>query len=145
MAVAKSIEREGRILRWRSTTTYSLLVARPSPDAGVILNAVKNPLPDAQIGLWPDARLGTSHGRDRWTKGLLREAHSIGVQVADVRFIPAEGESPFQCAAILEEIVDGPVGVTPRRLPLWIGSFEGEMLALALAMGRVAPSSTSTC
>lgn len=50
----------------------------------------------------------------------------IDVRIADVRRRPAEGDKPRPYAVILEEVGGS------RSLPIWIGQFEGESLALQL-------------
>lgn len=50
----------------------------------------------------------------------------VEVRVVDVRRRPAEGERPNFVAVVLEEVAG------PRRLPIWVGDFEGTAIALHL-------------
>src|SRR5262249_35554159 len=50
----------------------------------------------------------------------------IEMRVADVRRVPLEGDRKIQYIVVLEEI-----GGT-RRVPIWVGTFEGQSIAIQL-------------
>ena len=93
---------------------------------GVEVGAVKTRLHKARATLrrllWSELREGAMTAAEE-----TRPAELVEVRVADIRRKPVEGDAPRQHVVVLEE-----AGGT-RRLPIWIGAFEGEAIALTLA------------
>ncbi|HEX5505413.1 MAG TPA: bifunctional nuclease domain-containing protein, partial [Thermomicrobiales bacterium] len=89
---------------------------------GVEVGAVKTRLHKARRTL--RKRLWTTWREEDMTAAT--DAQLVDMRVADVRRAPAAGDKPERYLVLLEEVGGA------RRLPLWIGSFEGEALALAL-------------
>ncbi len=92
---------------------------------GIEVGAVKTRLHKARATL--RRRLWSELGEGEMTvAGETRPAELVEVRVADIRRKPVEGDAPRQHLVVLEEAAG------TRRLPIWIGPFEGEAIALTL-------------
>jgi RNA polymerase sigma factor (sigma-70 family) len=96
--------------------------AETAARAGTSVGAVKVRLHKArgrlrrQLGpWWEEERMPAGEPTD-W----------VQTRVADVRWAPAEGEVPERHVVLLEEVGG------ERRLPIWVGPFEGTALAMSL-------------
>ncbi len=89
---------------------------------GIELGAVKNRLHKAR------ARLREELWEWQEDHRMQAEAQSgeVEMRVADVRRRAAEGDLPSRSVVLLEEVGGS------RRLPIWIGEFEGTAIALSL-------------
>ena len=102
---------------------------RPNPAAtaeaaelGIEVGAVKTRLHKARATLrrqlwatWKEAAMPT-----------VVESEAVEVRVVDVRRTPAKEDHPSHTVVVLEEVRGG------RRLPIWMGDFEGTAIALHL-------------
>jgi RNA polymerase sigma factor (sigma-70 family) len=91
---------------------------------GVEVGAVKTRLHKARATL--RRRLRSVWQEEVVEMATAGDSQAIEVRVADVRRPPAEAGKPRHHVVVLEEIAG------TRRLPIWIGPFEGEALAFAL-------------
>jgi RNA polymerase sigma factor (sigma-70 family) len=73
--------------------------------------------------------------RDLWTEEQMTtslEQEFVEMHVADVRRRPAEDDRPPRYVVVLEELG------TSRQVPIWIGQWEGDSIAMLLEKVRVA-------
>jgi RNA polymerase sigma factor (sigma-70 family) len=94
--------------------------AETAARAGTSVGAVKVRLHHARAQL--REQLGPHWKEERMPK----DTGWVGMGVADVRRAAAEGELPERHVVLLEEIGG------ERRLPIWVGPFEGTALAMSL-------------
>jgi RNA polymerase sigma factor (sigma-70 family) len=89
---------------------------------GIEVNSVKQRLHKARATL----RRQLTRGTGATVMVTSESSDLVEMRIADVRRVPPEGDRQLQYIVVLEEI-----GGT-RRLPIWIGTFEGEAIAIEL-------------
>jgi RNA polymerase sigma factor (sigma-70 family) len=116
-------QRAAVVLFYLSGLTYAETAAL----LGVEVSAVKTRLHKARRAL--RRQLWAARRDEEMTTELGTQP--VDVRIADVRRQPADGDRPGYHMLVLEE-VDG-----TRRLPVWIGPFEGTAIALHLEKVQV--------
>ena len=114
-------QRAAVLLFYLSGLTHAETAALLGVEVGAIKTRLHKARATLRRRLWSELREG-----EMTATGETRPAELAEVRVADVRRKPVEGDAPRQHLVVLEE-----AGGT-RRLPIWIGSFEGEAIALTL-------------